>query len=150
INKQGYGGQLEAAHIVGGEHLEDIGSPFSYGKAPCVAVDKSLHATWTTQTSELQSRVGPMGGRATAAEGRPIVTGRDVIDLYDELYRGHPELQEMARKIVKTPGKAAVKPVRMPKPPPATPAPPKATKATKPSVRTTDPEPAPLSKGAVV
>jgi len=109
IKKQGFAGKMEAAHIVGGEHLNDIRSAFSYDKAPCIAVDKSLHATWTTGTANLQSRQGPMGGRATKTQGRPVVTGKDVIGLYDELYRSHPELQEMARNIVEPPGGGAGK-----------------------------------------
>jgi hypothetical protein len=107
IDKQGFGGKMEAAHIVGGEHLDDIGSSFSYVKAPCIAVDKSLHATWTAQTAALQSKEGPMGGRGTKTEGRPIVTRNDVIGLYNELYRGHPELRKMARNIVELPGTGA-------------------------------------------
>jgi hypothetical protein len=104
IRQQGFAGQMEAAHIVGGEHLQDIGSTVSYKKAPCVAVDKSLHATWTRQTSNLQSKVGPMGGRATKTMGRPIVDTQAVTGLYDEIYRSHPELKEMARNIVEGQG----------------------------------------------
>jgi Domain of unknown function (DUF4157) len=111
IKEQGFAGKMEAAHIVGGEHLQDIGSAFSYDKAPCVAVDKSLHATWTKQTANLQSKAGPMGGRATKKWSRPNVTMEDVAGLYDELYRGHPELQVMSRNIVK--GKGAPRPARV-------------------------------------
>ena len=107
IAKQGFGGKMEAAHIVGGEHLDDIGSSFSYAKAPCIAVDKSLHSTWTAGTAALQSKEGTMGGRGTTTEGRPIVTRKDVIGLYDELYRGHPELRKIARNIVELPGTGA-------------------------------------------
>jgi hypothetical protein len=103
IRAQGYSGQLEAAHIVGGEHLEDIYSGFSYDAAPCIAVDKSLHATWTKQTTDLQ--VGTLGGRATKTAGRAVPTRREVIGLYDEVYRAHPELREMVRDIVKLPGR---------------------------------------------
>ena len=102
IKKQGFAGKMEAAHIVGGEHLQDIKSAFSYEKGPCVAVDKSLHATWTKQTTDLQK--GTMGGRATKKWDRAIVTTEDVIELYDELYRSHPELRKMSRNIVKGQG----------------------------------------------
>ena len=111
IKEQGFAGKMEAAHIVGGEHLQDIGSAFSYEKGPCVAVDKPLHATWTKQTANLQSQKGPMGGRATKEWSRPRVTTEDVTGLYDELYRSHPELKEMSRNIVK--GQGAPQPVRV-------------------------------------
>jgi len=71
-----------------------------YEKAPCIAVDATLHATWTTETANLQSLKGPMGGRATTRYGRPMVSREDVIDLYNELYTGHPELKNMARDII--------------------------------------------------
>jgi len=105
INRQGYVGRLEAAHIIGGEHLQDIRSGFSYNKAPCIAVANSLHATWTKGTTDLQSKIGPMGGRTTVQQGRSAVTPNDVIGLYNELYRAHPELREMARNIVRLPGR---------------------------------------------
>jgi hypothetical protein len=101
ITQQGYGGRMEAAHIVGGEHLNDIQSPFTYDKAPCVAVDRSLHATWTSQTATLQAKY--LGGRATATSGRAVVTSKDVAGLYNELYAGHPELREMTRNILSLP-----------------------------------------------
>jgi Domain of unknown function (DUF4157) len=122
IARQGFAGKMEAAHIVGGEHLGDIGSALPYEKAPCIAVDKSLHATWTKQTTDLQSQQGIMGGRATKTEGRPIVTSKDVINLYDTLYSAHPELKEIARKIVQLPGKDAGKGLT-PKPKSAVPKP---------------------------
>ena len=93
ITRQGYSGRLQAAHIVGGEHLFDIRSPLRYGQAPCVAVATSLHAQWTADISTLQ---GQRGGRGV----RPRVTDLDVIGLLHDVYMGHPELQWMARDIV--------------------------------------------------
>ena len=89
INRQGFGtaahGEpLQAAHIVGTEHLLDIGSSSLDPKAdgPSIAVPASLHSTWTTQTSQMQSRQGEMGGRATATEGRVSVGPKEVWGLY--------------------------------------------------------------------
>jgi len=96
---------MEAAHIIGGEHMRDLGWEMPYEKAPCVGVAESLHAKWTKEISNLQSKVGPMGGRATPKAGRPVVNSKDVIDLYDEVYKGFPELQEMSKRIVDLEGK---------------------------------------------
>jgi hypothetical protein len=101
INKQGFAGKLEAAHIVGREHLSDTSSGFPGDKAPCVAVDKALHATWTKGTTDLQK--GVLGGRTTKTATRPTVTTKDVTGLYNELYSAHPELREMTRNILTAP-----------------------------------------------
>jgi len=103
INKQGFSGIMEAAHIVGGEHLDDVGSAFSYNNAPCVAVDKSLHAYWTDNTTKLQ--VDYLGGRSTVSAGRTIITSKDAVWLYQELYDAHPELQRISRTILNLPGR---------------------------------------------
>jgi hypothetical protein len=105
IKAQGYAGKMEAAHILGGEHLGDISSAFPYDRAPCVAVDKSLHATWTQQTTFLQTKY--FGGRKTKATERPALDTAEVTSLYEELYSDHPELQEMAGNIVALPNKRA-------------------------------------------
>ena len=113
INKQGFAGQMEAAHIVGGEHLDDVGSAYSYNNAPCVAVAKSLHAKWTKDTTTLQTDY--LGGRSSVSSGRTIVTNEDVIWVYDHLYEGQPELQNISRAIVNLPGRDATGSM-MPKP----------------------------------
>ena len=103
IEMQGLGAELDAAHIIGGEHLEDLGSLLSYNDATCIAAPKGVHVGWTDNTSALQAKY--FGGRSSNKPGR--VWGRteigpkDVDYLYHELYRGKPELQEFARNIVK-------------------------------------------------
>jgi Domain of unknown function (DUF4157) len=115
INKQGYGGQLEAAHIIGREHLSDISSGYPGDKAPCVAVPKELHATWTKMTTDLQKQ--QLGGRTTKSTGRPVVTAKDVEGLYNDLYSAHPELREFAHNIVNAPSGGMPEPTStMPKP----------------------------------
>ncbi|MDP9422433.1 MAG: DUF4157 domain-containing protein [Pseudomonadota bacterium] len=92
--------KLVAAHLVGGEHIEDLGWSMPYNKAPCVAVAESLHDKWTREISNHQSKQGSMGGRATATEGRPIVGTGDVKDVLHEVYKGFPDLQDMSTRIV--------------------------------------------------
>jgi uncharacterized protein DUF4157 len=100
IDSQGFGGSLEAAHIVGGEHLEDTASLFSYNAAPCVALDKSLHAKLSKATTTYLK--DHLGGRATSQVGRTKVTIRDVRGAYDEVYSDFPELREMVREILRS------------------------------------------------
>ena len=113
INKQGFAGKMEAAHIVGGEHLDDVGSAFSYNNAPCVAVDESLHAKWTKDTTTLQTDY--LAGRSSVSSGRTNVTSQDVIWVYNHLYEGQPELQNISRAILSLPGRDATGSM-MPKP----------------------------------
>jgi hypothetical protein len=91
---------LESAHIVGGEHMRDLGWEMAYREAPAVGVAESLHDKWTREISNLQSKSGPMGGRATPTVGRPIVSPRDVKSLLHEVYRGFPDLQKISKRIV--------------------------------------------------
>jgi hypothetical protein len=91
---------MQSAHIIGGEHIRDLGWDMPYNKAPCIGVTKSLHDKWTREISNLQSQQGPMGGRTTKTAGRPIVGPKDVIALHDEVYRGIPELQAISKRIV--------------------------------------------------
>jgi Domain of unknown function (DUF4157) len=91
---------MEAAHLIGGEHMADLGWTMAYEKAPCVGVAESLHDKWTREISNLQSKAGPMGGRATPTSGRPTVGPRDVKALYDEVYKGFPDLQKMSKRII--------------------------------------------------
>jgi hypothetical protein len=91
---------MDAAHIIGGEHMGDLGWTMPYEKAPCVGVAESLHDKWTTEISNHQSKSGMMGGRATRTSGRPEVGPGDVEALYDEVYEGFPELQKMSKRII--------------------------------------------------
>jgi hypothetical protein len=91
---------MVSAHIIGGEHIRDLGWDMPYDKAPCIGVAESLHDKWTGEINSHQSQAGLMGGRTTATAGRTIV-GPDVVKaLHHEVYRGFPELQEMALRIV--------------------------------------------------
>jgi hypothetical protein len=96
---------MESAHIIGGEHMRDLGWDMPYNNAPCIGVAASLHDKWTREISNLQSKQGPMGGRTTATAGRPIVGPDDVKALHHEVYRGIPELQGMSRRIVDLEGR---------------------------------------------
>jgi hypothetical protein len=111
---------MESAHIVGGEHMRDLGWDMPYNKAPCIGVAASLHDKWTREISNLQSKQGPMGGRTTATAGRPIVGPDDVKALHHEVYRGIPELQQISGRIVDLEGRrvmAAKYGMPKPKPP---------------------------------
>jgi hypothetical protein len=103
IEKQGLGAELDAAHIIGGEHLQDLGSLLSYEDAPCIAAPKGVHVGWSDLTGALQAKY--FGGRSSnkpgRESGRTEIGPKDVDYLYHELYRGKPELQEFARNIVK-------------------------------------------------
>jgi hypothetical protein len=96
---------MESAHIIGGEHIRDLGWDMPYNKAPAIGVAESLHDKWTREVSNLQSQQGPMGGRTTATVGRSIVGPNDVKAVYHEVYRGVPELQDMSRRIVDLEGR---------------------------------------------
>jgi hypothetical protein len=139
LSRTPHRGQMQAAHIVGGEHLGDISSMVPYEKAPCVAVDATLHATWTAQTANLQSQKGTMGGRATKRYSRPSVSREAVIHLYDEVYKGHPELRSMARQIINR--------AYLPNPSPAMPKPASPMDAHKGTKLTTDPSPMDAHQG---
>jgi Domain of unknown function (DUF4157) len=91
---------MQSAHIIGGEHIRDLGWDMPYNKAPSIGVASSLHDKWTREISNLQSQQGPMGGRTTSTVGRPIVGPEDVKALHHEVYRGIPELQEISQRIV--------------------------------------------------
>jgi hypothetical protein len=91
---------MQSAHIIGGEHIRDLGWEMAYNKAPCIGVSESLHDRWTREISNLQSQQGPMGGRTTATAGRAVVGPEDVKDLYNEVYRDFPQLRDMSERIV--------------------------------------------------
>jgi len=91
---------MAAAHIVGGEHIRDLGWDMSYDKAPCVGVAQSLHDKWSGEMNSHMSQKGMMGGRTTATAGRTIV-GPDVVKAaHHEVYRGFPELQDISLRII--------------------------------------------------
>jgi hypothetical protein len=53
---------MAAAHIVGGEHIRDLGWEMPYDKAPCVGVAQSLHDKWSGEMNSHMSQKGMMGG----------------------------------------------------------------------------------------
>jgi len=121
ITDQGFSGRLQAAHIVGREHLADLNSGWPGDQAPCVAVANNLHQTWTTKTTHLQKR--DLGGRHG---GRAVPSRADLVGLYDELYDDVPEVREMARNIITAPRRDAGGSL-MPRPRPGSRMPPPAT-----------------------
>jgi len=92
---------MQAAHIIGGEHMRDLKWTMPYERGPSVGVSESLHQKWTSEIASHQSQRGLMGGRAGAV-GRPFVGVDDVIHLHHEVYRGFPDLQAIAKRIVTT------------------------------------------------
>jgi hypothetical protein len=91
---------LVAAHIVGGEHMRDLGWDMPYEKAPCVGVGQSLHDKWSGEMNSHMSQKGMMGGRTTATAGRTIV-GPDVVKAaHYEVYKGFPELQNISLRVI--------------------------------------------------
>jgi hypothetical protein len=91
---------LVAAHIVGGEHMRDLGWDMPYEKAPCVGVAQSLHDKWSGEMNSHMSQKGMMGGRTTATAGRTIV-GPDVVKAaHYEVYEGFPELQDISLRVI--------------------------------------------------
>jgi hypothetical protein len=98
IRQQGFAGQLQAAHVVGGEHLLDLGSPHTYDKAPCVAVTTEVHAGWTSKTTFLQTKW--LGGRQTRTHERVLPRRPEVRGIYNELYSDRPEIRRMAIDII--------------------------------------------------
>jgi hypothetical protein len=106
LKAQGLSSTMQAAHIVGGEHLLDIGSGLPYEKGPCVAIVKAHHSTWTDATTANQNY---LAGRSGPKTGRTSVTKAEVKKLYDAVYSDHPEVAEMARNIVDLPNKAEIR-----------------------------------------
>ena len=90
--------KADVHHIVGGEHLEDIASTFSYDKAPAVAVEPGLH----------EKVITPAIGREQAIEGgrrgRPVLEAEDVVEMYRSAYEDQmefPELSMISRNIIR-------------------------------------------------
>jgi hypothetical protein len=79
-----------AHHIVGGEHLEDLGSSFTYDNAPCVAIDPGLHEQAITPRIGAGQR--QVGGRRG---GRPVVSPADVMEIYQGAYTEQAQLDEL-------------------------------------------------------
>jgi len=92
--------RMVSAHIIGGEHMKDLGWEMPYEKAPCIGVAESLHNKWSGEMNELMSAKGPIGSRRTKVAGRSIIDPSDVKYVHDEVYKGFPELQEMSKRIV--------------------------------------------------
>jgi RHS repeat-associated protein len=87
----------DSHHIVGGEHLEDIGSSFSYEKAPAVLIDPGLHKKIITpRITRAQKEFGGRYG------GRAPVTPAEVQSLYRDVYEEEfPELRTISRNIIR-------------------------------------------------
>jgi hypothetical protein len=95
------GMKADVHHIVGGEHLTDLGSSFSYENAPCVAIDPGLHERVVSPRITGQQR--EVGGRATKRWARPNVSVTDVKIIYEETYTKQapfPELGKIAGNIL--------------------------------------------------
>ena len=92
--------RMVSAHIIGGEHIGDLGWDMSYDQAPCVGVAQSLHDKWSGEMNSHMSTKGMMGGRTTRTAGRTIVAPDVVKAAHHEVYRGFPELQEISVRIV--------------------------------------------------
>jgi hypothetical protein len=91
--------RYEAAHIANWEHLEDIGSPYSMGRAPAVAVPAEMHSRWTTETTLVQKEWH--GGRDTATHLRAEITRGEAISVHAHLYEAHPELRRIAANVLR-------------------------------------------------
>jgi hypothetical protein len=89
--------RYEAAHIANWEHLKDVGSPYSKGRAPAVAVPADMHARWTSETARVQKEWH--GGRETPTHVRAEVTRGEVISVHHHLYEAHPELRRIAANV---------------------------------------------------
>ncbi|WP_203907456.1 hypothetical protein [Rhizocola hellebori] len=89
---------LVAAHIVGREHLLDVGSRIHGDRAPCVAVEGPRHDLWTKQVGDIQFRV--FAGRKTKTHLRASITRSEVAWLYATVYSEHPELIRISRNIL--------------------------------------------------
>ena len=91
--------KADAHHIVGGEHLEDLGSSFTYEKAPAVALDPGLHEKVITPRIGAEQRM--VGGRRG---GRPSLSAAEVASMYRSVYSEQapfPELARIARNITR-------------------------------------------------
>jgi hypothetical protein len=83
--------QENAHHIVGGEHLLDVSTGYSYPDAPCVCIDNGIHNKISEAiTKEQRELGGRRGGRAT-------VTKEEVAGLYREVYTFYTNFIELAR-----------------------------------------------------
>jgi hypothetical protein len=81
----------DAHHIVGGEHLRDLGSSFSYEKAPAVAIDPGIHEkVITPRIAHEQDMVGGRRG------GRAPLSAREVESMYRAAYTEQAEFPELA------------------------------------------------------
>jgi RHS repeat-associated protein len=90
--------KADAHHIVGGEHLKDVGSSLSYEKAPAIALDPRIHERIVTPRIAAAQR--EMGGRRG---GRPVVTVGEISAMYREVYRdvGAKGLARVAGRILR-------------------------------------------------
>lgn len=86
---------LEAAHIVGREHLLDLHSKIRGDKAPSVGLEPRLHKLFSKLVLDRQKQ--ELAGRATATHHRAVYGKGAVIALYHTVYEGIPELTRMVQ-----------------------------------------------------
>ena len=88
----------DSHHIVGGEHLLDLNSTFSYAYAPAVVLERGLHERVVTPRIGFEQTAA--GGRRS---GRPVLTRSEVKRMYRGAYTEQApfkELSQIANNIV--------------------------------------------------
>jgi hypothetical protein len=82
----------DSHHIVGGEHLLDLNSTFSYENAPAVVLEEGLHERVVTPRIGGEQR--EVGGRRG---GRPVLTRTEVKRMYRAAYTEQAPFRELSR-----------------------------------------------------
>jgi hypothetical protein len=82
----------DSHHIVGGEHLLDLNSTFTYENAPAVVLEEGLHERVVTPRIGFEQAVE--GGRRG---GRPVITQADVKRMYRAAYIEQAPFNELSR-----------------------------------------------------
>jgi Domain of unknown function (DUF4157) len=92
--------RMVSAHIIGGEHIRDLGWDMPYDEAPCVGVSQSQHDKWSGEINSHMGSKGMGGGRATKTTGRTII-GPDVVKaIHADVYMHFPELRDISLRII--------------------------------------------------
>jgi hypothetical protein len=81
----------DAHHIVGGEHLQDLESSFTYQKAPAVAIEPGLHEK--VITPRIGAEQAAVGGRRG---GRATLGPEEVASMYRAAYSEQAPFGELA------------------------------------------------------
>ncbi len=131
LDTQGISAEFQAHHIVGGEHLTDVNSSYTYSKAPAVALATKYHQQVISSAISKEQKLF-FGGRQTQSYGRPIgVTSDELVAFYSNVYTEYtrePKLSKIAENVIRTAPPASPPPTA----PAKTPTSPK-TKAPSPS-----------------